>query len=758
MPFFVLLVILSAAPALQAAQVYYVDTGGSNTTGDGSISKPWRSLEYAADQVPGGYGHTIHLNAGTFLETNQIIIEPGVNIEGSGKANTIVQRGQGGWFMQLESETVTNGNQTLSNFSVDGLSKQQSYGILVRGRHNVVVHDVDFKDIDTVGLQICAEWGPDEYSGPSTYLQGIEVYNCSFKNCAKDYGSSSEGCMQIGHLEGALIHDITINEDRGYGIKYTQGGWLKGIKVYNCNITVPSYDPAWGSDIAMELWQVYDDCEVYNNVSNNWFSFVRGNKGSGTLALRAHDNVILFERADNPKEAFEVAHGLCDVEIYDNYVRHPSKGVAIWGRAGEVQHNIFVHNNVFYDHSDGDGMVIAPSGSGCDYSDIRVYNNVFDGLSSAALLGTSEGGKISGVQIKNNIIINCNRVIATMAEGSTVSNTLVEYNCINNVGSFIEEWGDDSVNSVFRNNIESSPQISGSGNRPYPYYAPSSGTSAIVDAGTNVGLPYAGTAPDIGVYEYGEIVNSAPVVNAGQDQEVAFGNPANLTGSVSDDGLPNPPGTTTCAWSVVSGPGTVTFGDENSVSTSASFSELGSYTLRLTADDGEFQSSDDINVSVTSGGSGGTTNTAPVVNAGWDQIIDFGTAAALSGSVTDDGLPNPPAFTSSTWSVVGGPGTVTFTDPNAASTSAYFSELGSYVLRLTADDREFQTSDDITVSVGYKTEKKKGGCSLGFAPPDISDKDNWHFLGWLIPYLLLLLLMWARKIATPAKRCLNMIK
>src|SRR5688572_20237196 len=56
-------------------------------------------------------------------------------------------------------------------------------------------------------------------------------------------------------------------------------------------------------------------------------------------------------------------------------------------------------------------------------------------------------------------------------------------------------------------------------------------------------------------------VNLAPVVNAGANQTITLPASASLVGTLSDDGLPNPPGTTTIAWSTVSGTGTVTFGN-----------------------------------------------------------------------------------------------------------------------------------------------------------------------------------------------------
>ena len=52
-----------------------------------------------------------------------------------------------------------------------------------------------------------------------------------------------------------------------------------------------------------------------------------------------------------------------------------------------------------------------------------------------------------------------------------------------------------------------------------------------------------------------------------------------------------------------------------------------------------------------------TVNQAPTVNAGGDQTITLPSAASLSGSASDDGLPSPPAAFTTTWSKVSGPGT-----------------------------------------------------------------------------------------------------
>jgi uncharacterized protein YjiK len=94
-----------------------------------------------------------------------------------------------------------------------------------------------------------------------------------------------------------------------------------------------------------------------------------------------------------------------------------------------------------------------------------------------------------------------------------------------------------------------------------------------------------------------------------------------------------------------------------------------------------------------------TGNQAPVVSAGYDQTVTLPNAAALDGTVNDDGLPDPPGAVTTLWTQVGGPGTVSFGDASAVDTSASFSVAGTYVLRLTADDGELTASDEVTVTV-----------------------------------------------------------
>jgi hypothetical protein len=126
------------------------------------------------------------------------------------------------------------------------------------------------------------------------------------------------------------------------------------------------------------------------------------------------------------------------------------------------------------------------------------------------------------------------------------------------------------------------------------------------------------------------------VVDAGPDQTITLPAGVVLDATVSDDGLPVPPGAVSTVWSVAGGPGEVRFADPGAVDTTAAFSVAGSYVLRLTASDGVLSAFDEVTVtvrppdlifsdgfesgnlgawtsSVTDGGNLGVTSTAALV-------------------------------------------------------------------------------------------------------------------------------------------------
>ncbi|BCU78329.1 hypothetical protein llg_30440 [Luteolibacter sp. LG18] len=104
------------------------------------------------------------------------------------------------------------------------------------------------------------------------------------------------------------------------------------------------------------------------------------------------------------------------------------------------------------------------------------------------------------------------------------------------------------------------------------------------------------------------------------------------------------------------------------------------------------------------------TITSPTVAS---TSIPAGVGMLLEASASDDGQPSALV---TTWSMVSGPGTVTFGDTHALNTTAVFSANGAYVLRLSAYDGGVTTTADVTVNVGVVAGGSFTNAGIGSPP------------------------------------------
>lgn len=155
-------------------------------------------------------------------------------------------------------------------------------------------------------------------------------------------------------------------------------------------------------------------------------------------------------------------------------------------------------------------------------------------------------------------------------------------------------------------------------------------------------------------------------------------------------------GPITYAWSTVateeSGDGIVTFGNPASADTTVSISDVGRYVLRCTASNPAISRSADLIVDVGPPADENFSQTVAVIDLGTTPSAAAGFMTNLPGTVSNS--------TSSLWSVVSGPGNVSFSNSASTSTPVIFSQQGDYILRLTATNAIGQAWREMAVTVG----------------------------------------------------------
>ncbi len=159
-------------------------------------------------------------------------------------------------------------------------------------------------------------------------------------------------------------------------------------------------------------------------------------------------------------------------------------------------------------------------------------------------------------------------------------------------------------------------------------------------------------------------INNPPVIAITSPTSSNFAIPSGvgllIEAIATDDGKPIPTGTLTTTWSKVSGPGTVTFGNAATPTTSAIFSASGVYVLRLTANDGGVQDAKDLRVcvglaassSLTAGDVGAVGVAGSYSVAGGVYTLNGSGTSVTSGSTADQCFFVRENLTGTSWDIV----------------------------------------------------------------------------------------------------------
>ncbi|NCC50259.1 MAG: PKD domain-containing protein [Spartobacteria bacterium] len=236
--------------------------------------------------------------------------------------------------------------------------------------------------------------------------------------------------------------------------------------------------------------------------------------------------------------------------------------------------------------------------------------------------------------------------------------------------------------------------------------------------------------------------NFAPVVDAGLNQVISLPANAQLDGTVTDDGLPDG-SSVTVTWSVDSGPGGVTFGDNTAVDSTVDFLVEGAYVLKLEATDGQLTASDTVTIEVLPSSipiaNGETLNGSIEMNGTWDWY-SFSGRAGDKVYIRMTKLGGTFRSHVSLYDPDGAYITYNYNDNYSAGIEVVLAKTGTYMIK--CQEGYGTRIGDYTVSIGWMnpgvplspndtdiTETLENGDVLTGAIDAFGDIDTCHFEG-----------------------------
>jgi hypothetical protein len=456
----------------------------------------WASLAYACDRVAEGE-HAIHVLPGTYTADRTAYPKNGVAIIGRQPDGPEVSRivASKDWILRPLADP--EGHEGMDEYLI-AASAQRADGNW---------HPVSKMKVSN--LELCSD--PQHRitgavycrDGTDVNLQFLRVHDFRWNGLRVEFSKQVE--IQHCHLEDSSTEKLPHREG---GLIRTR--WLEDSRVHH-NRIVAKNTCGYGYKGGGHTRFRFD----HNFVDTNYFAFESPFEDEYQVDID-HNHLtrcisIPRENGTDPRtQGFDYSY-----RIHHNYL---TDSYTIEGPRGYLK---FDHNWVHVDHPGG-----------------RIY--------------THHGGHSSGpIWIHHNVIENVSINLIWMNEGrvdnmNVVNNTIFCADNGNGSGSVLDAWSEERLNRwKFINNIlvcawsrprwlmpqdrgvpskieanhnllinlESAPPnnfvnlpdgLQRTGAKPFPFYQPLADNTAILDKGTDVGLPYLGAAPDLGALEVGE--------------------------------------------------------------------------------------------------------------------------------------------------------------------------------------------------------------------------------------------------------------
>jgi hypothetical protein len=485
------------------AETYFVNTSGSNSDGFGTSNYPWKTVAYALSKSKSG--DTISIDDGDYSE-QQLIVPPGVSITSSSRDSSKVRIYPAVTlttdqpFMVLSTKNPgADGNQSISYIELDGIEdgRVAKIGIMVENRNNVRIHHNNIHDFTgsdrsfgvvarSTQIPYTHIWWNDYYPGdpqgvnndqnldamwPTNPVEGFELDNNTIMNCG--YRSSLNSGLIFAavrpyNLKDSLIHDNVIDstQSRGQCI-YSTSAFLWNVDIYNNNLTMNRYTDR--ASFSIELWNMRNGCQFYNNTSNAGFSITVGKE------TQINNNRIIFDHPAYEKDHIGIEFVTqTEGAVFENYI----EGAGVFGISAGMHNsnkdyiirNIKICDNIIV-NTNGAGICIYVLGSDwtankLTVDGVEIHNNKLNGnrLLYFGLVRLEQRDGEMGKAVLKNVSVDRNVVLNGMDYGGKTVGTVTSVTGKSNIfwenqinqwynGATIESMIIDPSSSAVNNDI-----------------------------------------------------------------------------------------------------------------------------------------------------------------------------------------------------------------------------------------------------------------------------------------------------------------
>lgn len=320
-------------------------------------------------------------------------------------------------------------------------------------------------------------------------------------------------------------------------------------------------------------------------------------------------------------------------------------------------------------------------------------------LSNATLISPTFTANVAGIYVielivndgSDNSIVDSVEIVAIPPNTAPVANAGIDQNIelgtvvsLNGTASSDPEGDNISYNWSFLSIPNNSNAMLSSNISPTPSFTPDIEGTYDVQLIVSDGMLNS-TASTLAVIV--SVSNSAPIANAGIDQNVTTGSVVMLDGMASSDSNND---LITYVWRLSSAPSASNADIQNNTSVSSNFTADvdGSYIIELVVNDGTVNSTPDtVEIIAT------TANSAPIANAGSDDNVVTGQSETLNGSSSSDADGDTLTYQ---WSLITAPtGSTASIVDSTSSVSSFTPDIdGVYVLQLVVNDGMVDSAPD----------------------------------------------------------------